>query len=399
MLFTVNLNSSRGAIGQILWQKTYDPPAGNLTMAFTGVDWQTRVFVFNLEETINWVGYSLDNGNYLWTTPTQEAWDFYGVGNLMVGALAYGKLITSGFSGVCYAFDDITGKLLWTYGNGPLGSNNSTKAGLSVSYGVYPTFIQSISNGVVYTATNEHTIPNPLYKGCTYRAINATDGTEIWQLSGYPSEWSTPGSAWAVADGYLLCMNGLDNQIYSIGRGPSATTVSAPDVAVSFGTPVVIKGTVMDISAGTRQSEQAARFPDGVPCASDAIMKDWMGYVYQQKAKPANFIGVTVTLSVLDSNGNYYDIGMGTTDTNGFFSYEWTPQIPGKFTVFATFAGTNSYWPSQAETAFIVMEAPPASPEVTPAPQEPVGTYFAVSTALIIAVIIIAVLLLLRKKQ
>ncbi|MEM3378101.1 MAG: PQQ-binding-like beta-propeller repeat protein [Candidatus Bathyarchaeia archaeon] len=395
-LINVNLNASRGEIGQILWQKTYDPPAGNITMAFTAVDWQTRVFVFNYEETINWVGYDLDTGDYLWTTPTQGAWDYYGVGNLMVGALAYGKLITSGFSGVCYCFDDRTGKLLWTYGNG--GEGNSTIAGLTVPYGVYPTFIQSISNGVVYLATNEHTIPNPIYKGSTYRAINATDGTEIWQLSGYPSEWSTPGSAWAAADGYLTCMNGIDNQIYCIGRGPSATTISAPQAGLAFGQPVVLSGTVMDISAGTKQKQQAADFPNGVPCASDAIMKDWMGYVYQQKPLPENFVGVNVTLSVLDSNNNYYVIGTATTDANGFYSLVWTPQIPGKFTVYATFAGTNSYWPSQAETAFTVMEPPAATPEPTPAPQEPVGTYFAVSTILIIAAIAVAVVLLLRKR-
>ena len=32
----------------------------------------------------------------------------------------------------------------------------------------YPTFIQNIAGGVIYLATNEHTIPNPLYKGSTY---------------------------------------------------------------------------------------------------------------------------------------------------------------------------------------------------------------------------------------
>ncbi len=398
-LVDVNLNASRGSIGQVLWQKTYDPPAGNVSMAFTAVDWQTRVFVFNYEETLNWVGYSLDNGEKLWTTPTQGAWDYYGVGNLMVGALAYGNLYTSGFSGVCYCFDDTTGKLLWTYGNG--GEGNSTNAGLSVFYGVYPTFIQSISNGVVYLATNEHTIPNPLYKGCTYRAINATDGTEIWQLSGYPSEWASPGSAWAVADGYLTCMNGLDNQIYSIGRGPSATTVSAPDIAAAFGTPVVIKGSVMDIAAGTQQDQQAADFPNGVPCASDASMTDWMGYVYQQKPCPANFTGVPVQISVLDSNGNSYPIGTATTDGSGRFRLIWTPEIAGNFTVFATFAGTNGYWPSSAEDDFTVMQPPAASPAPTAPPASMADIYILPATIGIIIAIAIAtivIVLMLRKR-
>jgi hypothetical protein len=317
----------------------------------------------------------------------------------MVGALAYGNLYTSGFSGVCYAFNDLTGELLWTYGND--GEGNSTKAGLSLSYGVYPTFIHSISNGIIYTATNEHTIPNPLYKGCTYRALDATTGEEIWQLSGYPSEWANPGSAWATADGYLTCMNGLDNNIYSIGRGPSVTTVSAPHAGLSFGQSVVISGTVMDISAGTKQDQQAAVFANGVPCASDAIMKDWMGYVYQQKAFPTNFQGVEVTIDVLDSNNNYRTIGTTTTEASGNFRFTWTPDIPGDFTVIATFAGTNGYWPSYAEDGFTVMEELAATPEPTQAPASLADQYLLPATGGIIAAIAIVgivLALLLRKR-
>ncbi len=399
-MFTVNLNASRGAIGSIIWMKNYDPPAGNLTMNFGAVDWQTRVFTFNYEETLNWVGYSLDSGQLLWTTPTQNAFDYYGVGNTMLSVLAYGNVYTSGFSGVCYCFNDLTGKLLWTYGNG--GEGNSTNAGLNVFYGDYPTFIQSIANGVVYLATNEHTIPNPLYKGCTYRAINATDGTEIWQLSGYPSEWSSPGSAWGTADGYITCMNGLDNNIYSIGRGPSALTVSAPNVGLSFGTPIVIKGTVMDISAGTTQTAQAADFPNGVPCSSDASMKDWMGYVYQQKPLPTNFTGVPVTVDVLDSNGNYRNIGTATTDATGTFRLTWTPDIPGNYTVVATFQGTNGYWPSYAEDGFNVMQAPSATTAPTPTPASAAELYFLpLSVGMIVAIVVIGALLavlILRKR-
>ena len=60
-MFTVNLNASRGAIGSILWMKTYDPPAGNLTMSFGAADFQNRVFYFNYQEKLNWIGYNLDN--------------------------------------------------------------------------------------------------------------------------------------------------------------------------------------------------------------------------------------------------------------------------------------------------------------------------------------------------
>ena len=169
--------------------------------------------------------------------------------------LAYGKLYSSSYGGVCYAYNDVTGKPICTWGNGgPSQPDNSTYSGFNGPYGVYPTQIQSIDNGVVYLATDEHTVTNPIYVGATLAAINATTGQQIWRLSGYPSEWAGTGSAWAVAAGYLTFFNGYNGEIYSVGRGPSATTVTAPQTAITAGTNVVIQGTVMDTSAGTQQA-------------------------------------------------------------------------------------------------------------------------------------------------
>ena len=90
-----------------------------------------------------------------------------------------------------------------------------------------------------------------------------------------------------------------------------------------------------------------------------------MGYVYQQKPLPTNFTGVDVTINVLDSNGNFRPIGTATTDAKGLYSLTWIPDIPGDFKVIATFAGTNGYWPSSAETTFNIVEASPATPAPT----------------------------------
>ncbi|HLN89750.1 MAG TPA: hypothetical protein VK253_06760, partial [Candidatus Binatia bacterium] len=401
--FAVNLNTSKGIVGTVLWTKTYVPPAGNVSVVAEPIDFQNRVFTFSYQNTMQWVGYNLDTGEKLWgPTPSQTAFDYYGIPGTtsLMGVIAYGHLYDSSFSGILYCYNDLTGDLEWTYGNG--GAGNSTNAGLQVFYGVYPTQIQAVGNGVVYTATEEHTVPNPIYKGATYRGINATDGTEIWTLSGYASEWSNPGTAFAIADGYATFMNGLDNQIYSVGRGPSVTTVSAPNFGLSFGTPVVIKGTVMDVSAGTKQNEQSARFANGVPAASDASMKDWMGYVYQQKPLPTNFTGVTVTINVLDSNGNFRSIGTATTDATGSYRLSWTPDIPGDFTVIAAFTGTNGYWPSSAEDGFKVMEKPSATITPTPAPASSSDLYLLPGIIAIIVVVVIVgailALLMMRKR-
>ena len=157
-----------------------------------------------------------------------------------------------------------------------------------------------------------------------------------------------------------------------------------------------------DISAGTKQTEQAADFPNGIPCASDASMSAWMSYVYQQQPFPTNFIGVPVQISVLDSNGNYRSIGTATTDASGTYSLSWTPNISGNYTVVATFAGTNGYWSSSAETYFTVMKEPTSTSAPTATPTSVADMYFVPAIAglfvLIIIVLAVVVLLMLRKR-
>ena len=391
----INLKDD-GHQGTLMWSNTLQPPERNITVTTGIIDPVSRIFTETYKETRQHVGFDLDTGQYLWTTGMQPDLDYYGNPSIpwLASASYQGRLYSGAYGGILYCYDERTGDVLWTYGNG--GEGNSTNSGFEVP-GPYPTTIYAVAGGVLYTITGEHTFETPIFKGAVSRAINATDGTEIWTLSSAVAS----SSLTAIADGYATWCNGYDNQIYVVGRGPSATTVSAPDVAASFGTPVVIKGTVMDISAGTTQNEQAARFPNGVPAMSDASMKDWMGYVYQQQPLPADAVGVNVTLSVIDSNTNCYDIGTTTTDANGFFSYEWTPAIPGKFTVFATFAGTNGYWPSQAETAFTVMKAPTATTEPTPQPASAADLYFlpmSIGTIVAIVAIGLVLILMLRKR-
>src|SRR5674476_12935 len=86
-----------------------------------------------------------------------------------------------------------------------------------------------------------------------------------------------------------------------------------------------------------------------------------MEYVYMQKPRPTNATGVPVTVSVVDVNGNYRQIGNTISDEDGRFSLPWTPDIAGQYVVYASFAGSESYWPSHAENSFVVQEA-----QVTP---------------------------------
>jgi hypothetical protein len=205
----------------------------------------------------------------------------------------------------------------------------------------------------------------------------------------------------AVSDGVMTAFSSYDNQIYAYSKGPSAMTVSAPDVGVTTATPITIRGTVMDISAGTKQEAQAANFPNGVPCVSDASMAQWMEYVYMQQQCPTNAAGVPVSINVVDSNGNYREIGATTSDASGMFTFNWTPDIPGSYTVVAIFAGSESYYTSSAETSFYANEAPSATAVPTPVPQSTTDLYFVPAVAGIIAAIVavgVVILLALRKR-
>jgi hypothetical protein len=389
-----------GTIGQVLWTKTYQPAPGNNTRMIVCWDPSNGVFVFGDKESFTFYGYSLADGSQLWG-PTVLTNDFTSDYNYMYVSLeniAYGKMYHYGYSGILGCYDDKTGNLLWTYGNG--GEGNSTLSGLQTAYGRYPIFLGTIADGKVYLVSVEHSPNSPLYKGAELRCINATDGTEIWAIMNWGNQIS--GAEVAVASGYLTTLNSYDAQIYCYGMGPSQTTVTAPDVGVTTATPITIRGTVMDISAGTKQNQQAADFPNGVPCASDDSESAWMEYVYMQKPMPTNATGVPVTLSVIDSNGNYRQIGNTTTDASGTYSFSWTPDIPGKYTVIATFAGSNSYWGSSAESAFTASAAPATASPYPVVNLPPTEMYFTISTvAIIIAIAIVGAvlaLLMLRKR-
>jgi hypothetical protein len=340
----------------------------------------------------------MDTGAKLWTTQPQDNFDYYGsqASGSLANTFADGKMFSAAYAGIVYCYDTATGNRLWTYGNGGLG--NSTDSGFQAP-GHYPTFVNAIANGVVYTISSEHTTEMPIYKGALARAINETTGQEIWTLSDYTTEFTT--QSYAIADGYATWYNSYDDQIYSVGQGISATQVSAPQAAIPIGSSLVISGTVTDISPGTKQTQQAADFPNGVPCASDASMGNWMAYVYQQKPHPTDFTGVTVQLYVIDQNNNTRPIGTAITDINGAYSFQWTPDITGKYTVLAEFQGTNGYWPSNAEASFAVDPAHPTSSPVPTQAPSPADQYFLPAIAgLFVAIIIVIALvamLLLRK--
>jgi outer membrane protein assembly factor BamB len=412
-MWALNLNASKGAVGQILWVKNFTAPSimtgnsnlGSFTQRVVDIDPQTRVITMMIGETMQWLGYSLDTGSLLWgptTTVFPNGYQFFGSG-LGIGQnaiCAYGKIYVQGYGGCVWCYDTSNGKLLWTFGNG--GPGNSTNDGINSPWGLLPTMVTAVADGKVYAYTTQHGngAQSPYYKNERVYCLNATTGQQIWtMLAQCPNDGGPGYPEDIVADGELVYQNMYDNQIYAVGKGPSATTVEAPLIAVTAGTSVVIQGTVMDISAGTKQTQQAADFPGGVPAVSDDSMSAWMEYVYMQKPRPTNATGVSVSIDAIDPNNNFIHIGTATSDMTGLFSYAWlTPNVPGKYTVLATFVGSDSYWPSFTETAMYVQGAPAATPPPTyPVPIDYTMVIIGSAIAIIIVVIIVGILIL-RKK-
>ncbi|HLN88851.1 MAG TPA: PQQ-binding-like beta-propeller repeat protein, partial [Candidatus Binatia bacterium] len=386
-------------LGNTLWKQTYPPAPGNNTRTIVAWDPTNGVFVFEDKESLTHYGYSLSSGQQLWgpvSVPRgiSTDWNFL---SLYQDMIAYGLDYWYGYTGFIYAFNTTTGELSWTFGNG--GEGNSTYSGFGTPYGYDPIFVSAIAEGKLYTTSSEHSPNSPLYQGMKLRCINATTGKEIWSISDFGNQMY--GGITAIASGYLVTDNTYDQQLYVYGKGPSQLTVSAPQTSIEQGRSLVISGSVSDISAGTKQPEQAADFPNGVPAVSDASMSSWMEYVYMQKPMPTDTTGVTVTLSVIDSNGNFRQIGSSTSDTSGSFSYQWQPDIPGKYTVIADFAGSESYYPSHAETSFAVDPAAPTPSPYPVAASPPTEMYFTASTiAIIIAIVIVgAAIVLLQRRR
>jgi hypothetical protein len=405
--FAVNLNASVADIGKVLWMNTVqpykDPEYGYITsISFAGAT--QSGFCESYRQTEQFAFFNIRTGAFIKLSDPQPALDYYGStgSGSLHSVVAFDRLYSSAYSGIVYCYDMKTGDVLWTYGNG--GAGNTTYSG-EVVPGHYPTFVYAIgghdlSDGVVYTVDTEHTFETPIYKGATTRAINASDGTEIYQLTAATGGFS--GGAFALADGYTNFFNSYDSLIYTLGRGPSQTTITVGPKSSTLGGDVVIEGTVNDVSVGLQTTEIQGRFPSGVPVCADSSMKDWMGYVYQMLPQPADFTGVDVTISVLDSNNNYRTIGTATTDATGAYGLIWTPDISGNFTVFATFAGTNGYWPSNAKTIFNMVEAPATpTPQPTAPPTMAEQYFLPMSIIIIIAIVVVGALLallLLRKK-
>ncbi|MDR2203823.1 MAG: PQQ-binding-like beta-propeller repeat protein, partial [Nitrososphaerota archaeon] len=299
--------------GQTLYSpKTWNAPSEWLDLqsfGWAGHSHTDGVSVLWTKDNTKNYGFNIETGQFLWETESQ--WPTDGWSSRTSALIAYGKYYTSSTSGILYCYDVYNGSLLWTF---------SVKDKYTESYHGenWWLIIQFISDGKIYIGHEVHSPTIPITRGAPYVAVDAEKGTLVWEIDGAfrQNHW---GGRSIIGDGIIATMDVYDQQIYAIGKGPSATTLTTSNNEVVANTKTVISGTVMDVSPGAVTDEMKLRgnFYNGVPAVSDESMSDWMLYVYKGFAKPFDVVGIGVTVGYTNAAGDWIEIGKTTTDSFG----------------------------------------------------------------------------------
>ena len=382
-----------GKEGQKLWETSFTPPKAETQgaqftagMSLVDIVPEDEVIIFDNRVVQKYWVYDMKTGNQLWVSDPEPQLHYYSMSQIIYNStlLTYGRA-----GGLLTCYDIRTGEIRWKY----IAEGEGTES----PYGNALITNCIFADGKVYIGSSEHSASTPLWRTPGLRCVNATNGEELWKIL----HW---GGEIAVADGILVTFNWYDGQIYAFGKGPSATMVSASPKVSTHGTSVVVEGTVTDQTpTGRRNINNEVQFTlEDTPAISDTDMEAWMEYKFMGQAKPTDAKGVEVVLETLDPNGNFYEIGNTTTDASGMFSYAFTPEVPGMYTIVATFAGSGAYYGSSAETAINVEEAPQAAASPTPAPSygQTADAYLLPATiGIIIAIIAVGLVLVLMLRK
>jgi hypothetical protein len=355
--------------GQRLWIQNRTESLGD--RPYFGQNVQDGVYTMFVRETMTWYGFDIRTGNRLWgpSVPYTNAWGMYSTGTIS----AYGKLYATAYDGMIHCYDLDTGTNLWNYYGGDI-------SGTETPYGHYPYYGGiTVADGKVYACNGEHSPSMPLIRGEKMTCVDANTGAFKWNITGWYA-----GNQLVIADGYLVAPNAYDNRIYCFGKGPTETIVIASPKIASKGSSVLIEGTVTDQSPAQK----------GTPAIGDQYMAAWMEYLNMQKECPANVNGVPVTLQAIDSDGNTINIAQVTSDASGYFQFQWTPPDQKSYRITATFAGSDSYFSSMAETGVGVSGATSTESPTS----APIDLYIIVATIIILIAIALAAIFI-RKRM
>jgi hypothetical protein len=385
ILWQTNISAASIRTGEMLPWLVQLPDTGTYSASANVAD---HGLVAILTQAGVFEAYDLQTGHLAWVSERMEyPWGAPSFGAYSINS-AYGMLFRLSYDGV-YAFNWTNGKIVWKYEAPAYAAFESPyiEDGVEVySFNGRAT----IADGKMYTYNTEHSQTYPITRGWGIHCIDIWTGERVWTLN-------NPMTPSAVAYGYLIASNSWDGTMYVIGKGKSATTVTAPDVSVPLGTAFTIKGSVMDMSPAQPNT----------PCVSKDSMTTQMEYLHLQMPIGGlwgnlTITGVPVSLTAIASDGSFSDLGTATTNGySGNFGFEWTPPAEGKYEIIATFDADESYGSSMSTTTVTVGPAP--EPVVIPEPAAPVDNsmlLYGILVAVIIAIVLalIALVVIFQKK-
>lgn len=333
------------------------------------------------------VAYDITNGQELYRAPQGDLpW-----GIIPCYTYAYnnqnGNFYYGSYDGHVYAIDIETGEPIWTseyYGD--------------ITETIYETqpFSAGLigADGVLFTSACNAYANMPRVRFFSLVAIDEVTGEYLWKLP-------IAAEPKAIADGYLVASDGENGMLYCIGKGQTVTTIETTKTAVPLGTSVTLLGSVTDQSTGAPNT----------PAISEEGMSEWMDYLYGQNATlintPPTPEGVQVKLEAIDPNGNYQYVGTTTSNSEGNYGFSYVPEIPGLYTIRATFEGSASYYGSTTTTYLTVDSAPSTStpidtlePETSsePTPETPFVTTEVVIIGILALIVGLSAYFLLKRK-
>ena len=399
--------------GQTLWSISFTPPAAldafpnstylgeNSCPVICDVSEANGLFLFQSKGT-GWVwAYSLVTGEQLWSAEQTDQFAYYGSSGSSLNNVIYkGRVFSIWRGSSLIVYNATTGNIDWTYVEPSVGYLETP----------YPASTQQlvffVGNYMYLQPYEGAGLSNPIRRDGKLICLDTNTGEQVWSITAWPGY--NPGVAMPIiGDSRILCLDTHTNQIMCIGKGPSATTVSAPQTIPELGASVMITGTVTDQSPSGKLNTNynMDKALKGTPAISDASMDEWMEYIFHDRPKPTNATGVPVKLHAIDPNGNYVPIGTVTSDLTGVYGLKFTPEVPGTYQIVANFEGSNSYGPSTAQTYMAVGEAP-----ATPVPtstsnsetniESAILTYtIAAAIAIIIAIAVVGTILAILLKK
>jgi hypothetical protein len=365
--------------GMFAWNENITIPAYDQTLVYPRLGNGGNIVFFD-DSLLSITDYSESTGTLVWSdTPFNNDFATQDLPINDPPTVAYGMLYAADTDGYMHAINITNGVQQW--------DSITRSGGLEMPEPGYPANGAFVADNEVFTSSFIYYESTPAYRGHCLYAFNALTGAQNWNISG---EYFGV----TISDGILMAQNLYDGKEYAFTPGPTATTVSVSSGNAQVGVPTIIQGTVTDQTPGPAQ---------GTPAISDAWMTPWMQYLYMDQPYPTSATGVNVQLTAIDSNNNLISIGNATSNLDGLYKYTWTPpNVPGSYTIIATFNSDNSYYGSCAEIATYVASATSATPAPTATPTTVADMYFVPAIAglfvLIIIVAIVLALLMLRKK-